>query len=885
MNLNDLDLIVFDCEVFAHDYLIVFKESDGSHRAFWNDPAEIEQYIHDHKTSVFVGFNSKHYDQYIVKGILSYCVPEEVKEINDFIIDGGTPWEHPLLENVYTTFNQTDLMDDTQKGTSLKSIEGHLGMSIEESSVPFDIDRPLTDEEKDEVTKYCIHDVDATEKLLEIRKDYLETKLHLASLADINPYKALKMTDPKLAAAFMRAEPVAFDDEREYEFPKCLDYDLIPDDVKDFFSTIWDKSIPNEELFKTKLSTIIGGCPTDYGWGGVHGAIKNYKVSATEDTLILNFDVSSLYPSLMIEFGYVSRAVPSADVFANVRAERFKAKAAGDKKTANSLKSPLNKSYGAMLNKYNAMYDAKMARSVCISGQLAITELAVAYTKVEGLQIIQLNTDGIAISIPKDKYDEVIAINDWWQKQTNLELEEDKIEFIWQKDVNNYVLRKTDGSEKVKGGYLVRGIAPIGAWSINNNATIVAEAIKQYLLDGKDIAKTINECNDPSKFQIIAKASGKYGKVYQEIFPEPVGKAGVETVACQKCNRVYATKDARYGKLYKVKKADGSVAKIENLPDHCLISNAGYCSIDKIDKSYYIQLAQKRADDFKEVSMVASKPAETDYSKLNVYRKLAIARKMLQDKNIKKSGINAFLEFDYFELEDIIPAETEVFSEVGLLDVFNYVDGGERSVMREDGIIEKVVASPMATLTIFNVDDPSDCIVFTAKWPELNPILNKDNVDTGNPLQRAGSERTYLRRYLKMTALDLVEHDDIDANLKPAKTPAKSATKSSKTTKSETAKSTSTRKKPATAQDRKQATTKAATSEAPATKTQVTQLKKQCRAIKEQYGADHEEVGAFIAELGATTNKFADITKKQAEDALIKLGEMKEQFETETEDE
>ena len=133
---------------------------------------------------MYIGFNSKHYDQYIIKAITYGYSPEEVKQVNDYIIGGGQGWQCPLLD-FFFKFNNVDIRDDTQQGLFLKAIEGHLGMSVKESSVPFDIDRPLTAEERAETEFYCKHDVDTTEKLIDIRRDYLKNKINLGRLAGL----------------------------------------------------------------------------------------------------------------------------------------------------------------------------------------------------------------------------------------------------------------------------------------------------------------------------------------------------------------------------------------------------------------------------------------------------------------------------------------------------------------------------------------------------------------------------------------------------------------------------------------------------------------------------------------------------------------------------
>ena len=570
----------------------------------------------------------------------------------------------------------------------------------------------------------------------------------------------------------------------------------------------------------------------------------------------------------MIGYGYVSRTVPDPKIFEQTRDERFAAKARGDKQTANTLKGPLNKSYGAMINKYNPMYDPGNGRSVCISGQLSITELFVAYSYIEDLRILQINTDGVMISIPDDAYETVIAVNEWWQKQTGLLLEEDRIEFVWQKDVNNYVMRTTDGHEKVKGSYLVRGISPIGAWSINNNATIVAEALKAYLLDGVPVRETIEACDNPFQFQLIAKASGKYSRVYQIVDGEEVDM--------QKCNRVFACADESLGRLYKVKAADGSVAKIESLPEHCLVSNEGMCRIEQIDKEWYVALAEKRAADFepeeRKDMATAKKTESVDYSTMNIYQKLAIARAKFAEANPKMSGKNRHLEFEYYELKDLTTVQTRIFAEVGLIEIFDEVYKPAVEIVLEGGTIHKIEAEHSAISTIVNADNPTETITFTTLWSELKPIISqKTGAESQNALQRHGSEQTYLRRYSKLKVLDASEPDENESNSGAAETSAKPAAAA----KHAPAKAA----KPATATERKAAAAKIANADGPAPKMQVNALLKVIKTMSEQYGSTHPEVKAKIAEISAETDKLKNITKKQCEKAITDLGDIKAEIE------
>lgn len=293
----------------------------------------------------------------------------------------------------------------------------------------------------------------------------------------------------------------------------------------------------------------------------------------------------------MTLMGYTSRNIPSPEVYAATIDRRVKAKRSGDKATANALKLVLNTTYGAMLNKYNDLYDPLMGRSVCISGQLFLLELANhLVTDCSTLKVIQLNTDGIMVSFDEEEYPKVLEITGEWQDRTGFELEEDSVKLMVQKDVNGYVELPFEGEPKIKGGVLVRGIAPAGAFNINNNATVVARAVKDYLAYEVPVEKTITECDRLLDFQLVAKAGSKYGDALHEVDGQ------MEVV--QKVNRVYATEDHRYGTLYKIHLGTGNPVKIAGLPAKCMVDNDNHLTIDVVDRDWYIRLAQRYVRDF-----------------------------------------------------------------------------------------------------------------------------------------------------------------------------------------------------------------------------------------------------------------------------------------------
>lgn len=529
----------------------------------------------------------------------------------------------------------------------------------------------------------------------------------------------------------------------------------------------------------------------------------------------------------------------------------MRAKKSGDKTTANALKLIANTTYGATLNKYNDLYDPLMARSVCISGQLYLIELSNhLFQAVPDLRILQTNTDGIMVEFDDSHYDLVKEITEEWQQRTGFELEEDAVARIYQKDVNGYIEVATDGSVKKKGGYVVRGIAPAGAFNINNNATIVAKAIVEFFVNGTPVEDTINASTDIFEFQLIAKAGAKYKEAYHLVDGEkrPV----------QKVNRVYATSDERYGKLFKVKADDDSEAKIDSLPEHCIIDNTAvtdpnHTTIDKIDKQFYIDMARKRINDFlgikpekpkkerktKMPRTITPKETPTEQNPMNVLQKLQKARSMFLAEGVKKSGMNTDIEFMYFELKDIVPTATPIFEELGLLPVV-YMD------------------KELAYMDMVNTENREDKITFSI------PLASWQGNRAVNPIQVIGATVTYYRRYLYQIALDICEADEIDnkpqsvlTDSTPAPAPAPKA--------------------PATPQERAEVKKELTNAESMADALQLLQFKKAMKALKDKVKDDatyHDPVEEWMAQVAIRTKGFTEISKADCAKILTRVSEM-----------
>lgn len=640
--LNELrSTFVYDIEVFSHDWLIVFHELETGRKSIYhNDNYGVAQFIDvQPDPPVIGGYNSKRYDQWILKAIYHGADNATVKELNDYMIaEGNDGWNYPFLSYKKAPWINFDLMDDIPVFLRLKEIEGNLGMDIEESSVSFDIDRPLSEEELEKSIKYCCHDVDATVRLFEERADYLATKIAVGAMAELSEGESLRLTNAKLTAAFLNAKFRQWDDELEYAFPTNLSIHTYSEALS-FFSKI-------DPTYKSKLKLDIAGVPHIIGWGGLHGALPCYMERSNKGRRILHIDVTSYYPSLMIQNAFLSRNAPDPEEFRRIYERRIAAKKAGDAATANALKLVLNTTFGASKERHNALYDPRMANAVCISGQLYLIDLIERLEATPTFRLIQSNTDGLIVScdlkhIPalEDKITE-------WERRTGFTMGRELIDCIFQKDVNNYVMRDEKGEIEVKGGYVSNFE---GGNFKNRSLVIVHKAIVEFLLNNVPVADTVNACTEIWQFQMLAKAGSTYDKV--------VWVSGGKDQEVQNVNRVYASVNKDSGTLYKIKLAQKRRDKIANLPEHCFIDNRNLYGISMVDKQFYIDLAQKRINDYigikpekkeRKKSMATTKKTESAVAaSQGIAAKLMTLRDTMNSFTWEKDGLNRRQSYDY----------------------------------------------------------------------------------------------------------------------------------------------------------------------------------------------------------------------------------------------
>lgn len=274
MNFDELlnDLWMFDYEVFAHDTLMVAINYRSTEKIiFHNASADSYQDFIDTYHPILMGYNCRSYDKYILKACLLGYSPEEIKELNDFIIDGNNPWEFPFQD--YCELPPVwDLFDCIKTFKSLKEIEGNLRMNITETTVPFDLPTKWNEQQKKEVIHYCIADVEALFPLFNRLMNNYKSKFVICKIGKIDPRIGLGMTDANLTAKLLGAERQDHNDPFGYTYPEQIQKEKIPEEALEYFD---DLIVHNDLNYKREAPCLdLKTIDFQLGVGGCHGFSK-----------------------------------------------------------------------------------------------------------------------------------------------------------------------------------------------------------------------------------------------------------------------------------------------------------------------------------------------------------------------------------------------------------------------------------------------------------------------------------------------------------------------------------------------------------------------------------------------------------------------------------
>lgn len=590
-------ILLFDIEIFKHDSLFVFRDYFTKE---WfiinNDLEELRKFYLEYRDSMFIGYNNASYDNNVMRG---YLQGKNAYQMSKTIIESDNRGlVYKMFDSHKTPLFGMDLYQDN-KGFSLKEHSAFLGINIKETEVDFDMDRPLTDEEKEKNIAYCKNDVLATEKRFEQNIGMLLAKATIALMFDMDKTDLLQ-TNANLTAKLLGAtkQEVRPDLTDPLELDKRLNIN-----TKEIAEAYLNHEFELNEDGKLNVSleyTDEDGYTMIFGSGGVHGA----KASYIHIGMFPMRDWGSLYPNTMEQFNLLSRNIPKDKIhrYGDLLKQRMDAKYSGEEVAnikgvevptyvmINGIKLPLNTKFGATGAQFNGLYDPRNQFLVCATGQLIMTNM---YELIKGkAQFIQSNTDAHAY-IPNSEADDkaIDEALDEFANKIGLTLDKDMFREIWQKDVNNYIAVQPNGKVKVKGAIGLTG-------GMKVSKAIVSNAFINYLVAGKDYKEFINECNELRQFQIITKTGWTFDRTVAR------DNEGNEFNA-QKVNRVFAVKDKTNAvELFKVK--EGQLLDIEadefkdnisytkglaNAPEYYTISNEAIgegITIDEVDKQYYI---------------------------------------------------------------------------------------------------------------------------------------------------------------------------------------------------------------------------------------------------------------------------------------------------------
>ena len=555
-------------EVFKYDWLVVIiNPIEKAVTRIVNDSQVLKDYFDAHDKEIWIGYNNRRYDQYIMKAILLDMDP---KKVNDWIIrDNKGGWQYSSLFNKITMINFDTML---RMDTGLKTLEAFMGNDIRETSVPFDIDRPLTKEEIEQTFFYCNHDVEQTIEVWLARKAEFDAAMGLVKIFNL-PLTYMGKTGAQRVAKILGGKGKKFDD--EFEFPivntlKLKKYRAVRD---------WYRNPENHD-YKKKQKVMIAGIEHTLAWGGLHGAIKKYY----GEGIYLMADVTAYYPSLQEQYKFGYRNMANPENFEKIHGENLRMKATGNKVARLPYKIADNAISGQLKDQFSPLYDPRENNAICVNGQLLLVDL------IEKLEphierFIQSNTDGILIKLKSiDDYDLIDDIVWEWEKRTGMRMGFDIYTKVFQKDVNNYLLVAPDGKTKTKGAYTK------SLNSVDYDLPIINKAMVDYMVNGTPVEKTIGDCDELIMFQKVVKLSGKYWRAWHN------GKYMAE-----KCYRVFASKKSTDSYIGKCKEKGATIEKFANTADHCFVDNGnikGKKCPSHLNKNWYINLAKERLSQY-----------------------------------------------------------------------------------------------------------------------------------------------------------------------------------------------------------------------------------------------------------------------------------------------
>lgn len=511
---------VYDCEIYPNLFTATFIPLDSDIvRSFeiserYDERYELLEYIE--RVERMIGFNNLGFDWLLIKALRENpnITILELYEIADNIINSDERFQHIDWDPAIPQLDLYRLhhFDNPQRRTSLKTLEFNMRMNSI-ADLPFPPGSIIQPHQIDTVLKYNAHDVLATKLFHGESRDMIALREEMNS-------EWLNYPDSKIGKQYfidaLREAGIDVYTRNEHgrRIPRQTHY---PDGVKlaDIILPLisFKSSTLNDMLADTRSQIItdtkgafnrkfaFGGITISFGLGGIHGSVKWGKYI---DGVMLDFDATSFYPRLPVVHRFYPQHLGSK--FCDVYDQLFDRRQQYAKGTSENavLKKALNSVYGDSGNPYSPFHDNAYMLKTTINGQLMLLMLAeMLVNGINNLELIQINTDGVTIRVPDDRYrKDICEINAQWSQLTGMNLEEKQYSHLFIRDVNNYIGETIDGSRKRIGAYEWER-----EWHQNHSALVVPRGAEAVLFDGADAETFVRIHPDPWDFLMRVKAN------------------------------------------------------------------------------------------------------------------------------------------------------------------------------------------------------------------------------------------------------------------------------------------------------------------------------------------------------------------------------------------
>ena len=597
--------LISDTECWPNFWSIGFRRmSDGKTRVFEHShrkPLDRSAVANFMSRYTVVGYNFLNYDQGMIATALDGATNEELKTLNDQIIMGGVRYWQLRELGVFIPYGWdiVDLMEPQPNAwASLKTLAGRMHAPLMQD-LPYAPDRILTEVEMDEALSYMGNDLQNTHLLLDNLMDPLEMRRQIGAEYDLN---FMSKSDAQMGEQMIKKRVEERRGDRvfkvdtpagtkfKYEPPEWLKFETpqLQDILEklraaDFMVNSKGKVVPPDWLAGDTLIT-IGETEYAMGIGGLHSTEKNRSVHSDDDHVLIDFDVASYYPAIILNAGLYPKATGPdfIDVYRQIRDERVVAKRAGDKTRDKGLKIALNGCFGKLGSHWSVIYAPHLMIAITLGGQLALLML-IERAEQAGIPVVSGNTDGVVFRAPRDLAGPVFKdrltsgllseIVEQWESDTGFELEATEYGSLYNASVNSYLAFKPDGSVKVKGkGWTGRHDNDLRTQLMKNPAAeIVMLAVIAHIRDGVPLEKTIRACTDIRDFVTVVNVQG--GGTWRG---EYLGKVVRYYWATDGEEILYKDPHPTTGNFKKVSKTDGC-RPLMNLPaDGALPSDIDY---------------------------------------------------------------------------------------------------------------------------------------------------------------------------------------------------------------------------------------------------------------------------------------------------------------------